>query len=185
MPYRGLHSRPAACLEAPDVASRPGETVTLGTALEGIGRGTTAWAVLALAGAPELSAQVGLSSQVAQVSLVARVAPGAMLHRVSPRVERIRSETSKDVSVSVGLVANSGYCLVVVGTDRPAGTRLWVRGMDGTLRELANGAAVTVARDGRMAGAREREVSYRVEVAEPDGMNLLPVRYEIRVEPTI
>lgn len=159
--------------------------MNLEMAFEGISRGTAAWAVLALAGAPELSAQVGLSSQVAQVSLVARVAPGAMLHRVSPRVERIRSETSKDVSVSVGLVANSGYRLVVVGTDRPTGTRLWVRGMDGTLRELANGTAVTVARDGRMAGAREREVSYRVEAANAGGMELLPVRYEIRVDPTL
>ena len=167
------------------MVSKPGETVTLGTALEAICRGTAAWAVLALAGTPELSAQVGLSSRAAQVSLVARVAPGAMLHRVSPRVERVRSETSRDVSVSVGLAANSGYRLVVVGTARPTGTRLWVRGMDGILRELANGAAVTVARNGRMVGPQEREVSYRVEAANVDGMGLLPVRYEIRVDPTL
>lgn len=159
--------------------------MTLGTVLEAIRRGSAAWAVLALAGAPGLSAQVGLSSQVAQVSLVARVAPGATLHRVSPGFERIRSETSRDVSVLVGLAANSGYRLVVVGTDRPAGTRLWVRGVDGTLRELGNGTAVTVARDGRMAGAREREVSYRIEAANAGGMGLLPVRYEIRVDPTL
>ena len=176
---------PQRALRRRHVASRPGETVTLGKALEAIGRGTAAWAALALAGAPDLSAQVGLSSQPAQVSLVARVAPGAMLHRVSPSVERIRSETSKDVSVSVGLAANSGYRLVVVGTDRPAGTRLWVRGMDGTLRELTDGAAVTVARDGRMAGPQEREVSYRVESADAGGMGLLPVRYEIWVDPTL
>jgi hypothetical protein len=57
--------------------------------------------------------------------------------------------------------------------------------MDGTLRELANGTAVTVARDGRMAGAQEREVSYRVEAANAGAMGLLPVRYEIRVDPTL
>jgi hypothetical protein len=159
--------------------------VTFGTAMGVIYRGTAAWAVLALAGAPGLSAQVGLSSGVAQVSLVARIAPSAALQRVSPGLERTLSGTSKELSVSVSLLANSGYRLVVVGTDRPTGIRLWVRSVNGMFLELANGTAVTVARDGRLAGARVREVSYRVEAAEPDGMNLLPVRYEIRIDPTL
>jgi hypothetical protein len=57
--------------------------------------------------------------------------------------------------------------------------------VDGIFQELATGAAVTVALDRRPGGAREREVSYRVEAANFDGINLLPVRYEIRVEPTL
>ena len=167
------------------VDPNPGETVSLGKAMGVICRKMTALAVLALAGGPELSAQVGLSSGVAQVSLVARVAPRAAIHRVSPGIEIARSGTSRDVSVLVDLLANTGYRLVVVGTAQPSGSRLWVRGVDGIFQELATGAAVTVALDRRPGGTREREVSYRVEAANLDGINLLPVRYEIRVEPTL
>jgi hypothetical protein len=152
-----------------------------------ISRGFTTIAVLALAISPELGAQVGLSSGPAQVALVAHIAPQAAIHEVSPTLASTRDGTTKDVSVSVRLSANTGYRLVVVGTTAPAaGSRLWVRGMDGEFQELTAGSAVTVARDLRGAGEGEREVTYRIETSAPRGStNGLPVRYEIRVEPAI
>jgi hypothetical protein len=61
-----------------------------------------------------------------------------------------------------------------------------VRSAEGDFQELRSGTAVTVARDGRAAGEWEREVSYRTEMSATDDVTkALPVRYEIRVEPTI
>ena len=159
--------------------------MSFGAVLRVIQRGFPAAAVLALVGAPALAAQVGLSTGVAQVALVARSAPRAAIQRVGPALEMGRNGTTQDVSVSVGLVANTGYRLVVVGTPAANGSRLWVRGIDGEFQELTPGAAVTVARDGHAAGEWEREVSYRAETSPPDGVQVLPVRYEIRVEPTL
>ena len=166
--------------------SNSGESVGSGKALVAISRGLTTIAVLALAGSPELGAQVGLSSGTAQVALVAHIAPQAAIHEVSPTRASTRDGTTKDVSVSVRLSANTGYRLVVVGTTPAAGSRLWVRGMDGEFQELTAGSTVTVARDLRGAGEWEREVSYRTETSASRGFtNALPVRYEIRVEPAI
>lgn len=156
------------------------------TALVALSRGFTTIAVLALAGTLELGAQVGLSSGVAQVALVARIAPQADIRQVGPSLEMTRNGATKEVSVAVRLVANTGYRLVVVGTTPAAGSRLWVRGTNGEFQELTPGRAVTVARDLRGAGEWEREVSYRTETSASGGStNALPVRYEIRVEPTL
>ncbi|HEX5963388.1 MAG TPA: hypothetical protein VFY42_06665 [Gemmatimonadales bacterium] len=154
--------------------------------LVALSRGFTTMAVLALAGTPELGAQVGLSSGTAQVALVAHIAPQAAIHEVSPTLASTRDGTTNDVSVSVRISANTGYRLVVVGTIPAAGSRLWVRGMDGEFQELTAGSAVTVARDLRGAGECEREVTYRTETSASRGStNGLPVRYEIRIEPAI
>lgn len=159
--------------------------MSFGAVLRVIQRGFPAAAMLALLSGPKLAAQAGLSTGVAQIALVARSAPQAAIQRVSPALETGRNGSTKEVSVSVGLAANTGYRLVVVGTPAANGSRLWVRGVDGEFQELTPGTAVTVARDGRIAGTSEREVSYRTETSVPDGMKPLPVRYEIRVEPTI
>jgi hypothetical protein len=153
---------------------------------QAVRRGFTTLAVLALATAPELGAQVGLSTGVAQVALIARSAPRASFQQVSPVVEMGRDGAMKDMSVSVRLLANTSYRLVVVGTAPATASRLWVRSADGDFQELSSGTAVTVAREVGSAGEWEREVSYRTETSEADGVtNVLPVRYEIRVEPTI
>jgi hypothetical protein len=92
----------------------------------------------------------------------------------------------KDISVSVRLIANTGYRLVVVGTATATESRLWVRGADGDFQELRSGTAVTVARDTQSAGELEREVSYRTVPSAVEGVSqALPVRYEIRVDPAI
>ena len=147
---------------------------------------STIVALLTLASAPELAAQVGLSSGVAQVALVARIAPRVDMPVLSLARELDSDGTMKEVAVSVRGLANTGYRLVVVGTEAASGSTLWVRGVGGEFQELTPGAAVTVARDVCAAGDWEREVSYRTAAADSDGRpEVLPVRYEIRVDPTL
>lgn len=142
--------------------------------------------VLALASVPDLGAQVGLSSGIAQVGLVARIAPRAAIQQVSPGIETGRHGAGKELSVSVRLLANTGYRLVVVGTETTTGSRLWVRGADGEFQEIRSGTAVTVVRDARSAGEWEREVGFRTEGGTVDGAgDPLPVRYEMVINPTI
>jgi hypothetical protein len=143
--------------------------------------------ILAVAAPATSQAQVGLSSGGAQIALIARAAPGASINGVSLAQETARRGSMIESSATVSLSANTGYRLVVVGTApvTSAASRLWVRAENGRFEELKSGAAVTVVR-GHSAAAEVSEVSFRSEASESvKGSDVLPVRYEIRVEPTI
>ena len=91
----------------------------------------------------------------------------------------------REGTVRLRVSANAEYRLVVVGTAPAAGARFWVRDAGGEFREVTAGSAVTVARD-RAASDWVEEVRYRAEPLNPaEGSDALPMRYEIRVEPTI
>jgi hypothetical protein len=141
-------------------------------------------AILALAGGAELQAQVGISSRVSQVALIARVAPSASIRQEGPLVLRGTYGGSKELSVKLQLSANAGYRLVALATAPTSGAPLLVLDALGEYRELTPGIAVTVARDHRGRGEWLGEVRFRSQAAEVDG-KALPVRYEIRVDPSI
>ena len=146
--------------------------------------------VLALGDAAPLHAQVGLASGAARITLVGRVTPGASIVRVTPARETARRGGSRDETVGVRLSANTSYRLIVVGTG-PASSRaeparrLWVRAENGPFVEVRSGAAVTVAR-GRHAVAEEARVVFRsAHSGSAQQLQVLPVRYELRIDPTI
>lgn len=167
----------------------PGEPVSFTPRFVGFS-GRSLLAVLAfLASTSSLQAQRGLGSGVAQIALIARVAPAAAFHGVSPTRGTVHAVGVKEARVTVRLSANTGYRLVVLGTgtepNRPL-ARVWVRGADGRFQRLSPGSSVTVARGAHTAGEWDREVSYRIEApASADPGQTLPVRYEIRIDPTI
>ena len=164
--------------------------MSVAPALGMIGRRLVALSILALVPAA-LQAQVGLASGSARITLIARVAPRASVNGVSPAQETARQGTSREGTVKIRLAANTGYRLVVVGTapvssnDQPA-SRVWVRAENGRFEELRSGTAVTVVRGHHADAASEPEVSFRSETsASGSHTDMLPVRYEIRIEPTI
>jgi hypothetical protein len=132
----------------------------------------------------QLEAQVGLSSGVSQVALFARSAPRGSIQGVSGQRENGRDGAVRQLSVTVRMSANTGYQLRVQRSGNPT-NRIWVRSADGRFQELASGVPVTVASDRHGAGQWERQVEYRVEVAEGSEPAGLPVRYEIAVDPTM
>jgi hypothetical protein len=122
--------------------------------------------------------------------LIARVAPRASINGVSPAQETARQGTVKEGTVKVGLAVNTGYRLVVVGTapvnSDQSTSRLWVRAENGRFAELKSGTAVTVVRGHHADAASEPGVSFRSETsASGAGSQALPVRYEVRIDPTI
>lgn len=168
-----------------------GDTVGVTPALGMIGRRLAALGILAVAGPATIQAQVGLASGGAQIALIARVAPGASINGVSQTRETARRGTLSEGTVKVRLSANTAYRLVVVGTApvssqaEPA-SRLWVRADNGRFEELRSGTAVTVVRGHHPTGEWEPEVSFRSEASHTDeGPQVLPVRYEIRIDPVI
>jgi hypothetical protein len=135
-----------------------------------------------------LHAQVGLMSGLAQVELVARVAPQASIEGVGPELETGRQGTIREVAVTVGVLANTGFRLVVVRTDGEAmvsgqAPPLWVRAVNGDYQPLGDDGPIVVVREGHTAGQTEREVRYRME--ERDSLCSLPVRYEIVIDPEL
>jgi hypothetical protein len=140
--------------------------------------------VAAWAGPVPLAAQVGLGSNVARVTLVVQVPPKVSIRGATPLV-RSSNGAVTEASVKLRLSTNTGYRLVAVGLGSGRGPRLWVRSASGEFQELTAGASVTVARDSRVAGEFEREVSYRIESAGGDRVESLPVRYEVVINPTI
>jgi hypothetical protein len=62
--------------------------------------------------------------------------------------------------------------------------RVWVQAENGPFVEVRSGVAVTVAR-GRHAVAQEANVVFRSETSPNQGSQVLPVRYELRIDPTI
>lgn len=159
--------------------------------LERIGHRLAALGVLALAGPAALEAQAGLASGAAGIALIARVPPRASISGVSSRQQTVRQGTLREERVKIRLSANTGYRLVVVGTAplgakvEPA-SRLWVRAEHGRFEEVSSGAAVTVGRGQDSVGEVESEVSFRGEASESvEGPRVLPVRYEVRLDPAI
>jgi hypothetical protein len=156
-----------------------------------IGRGIGALVMLTLARPAAVQAQAGLSSGVAHIALIARVAPRASIGGVGPTTETVRRGTLREGTVKVQLSANTGYRLVVVGTepaksDAAPSSRLWVRGENGQFEELRTGTAVTVVRGNHAPGGWQPEVNFRTEGAESaQGPQVLPVRYEVRIDPVI
>ncbi len=144
-----------------------------------------AGAILALAGGTELEAQAGLSSRVSLVALIARVAPRASMMQAGPAIETGTRGGAKELSVKIHLLANTGYRLVALGTAPMAARPLLVRDVEGEYRELTAGTAVTVARDHRGTGEWLGEVRYRSHSSHGDSEDALPVRYEVRVDPSI
>ncbi|HEV2086082.1 MAG TPA: hypothetical protein VGR09_13475 [Gemmatimonadales bacterium] len=136
--------------------------------------------VLALPGVAE--SQVGIPSGLVQVALVAHVAPRGSIQNVSAERETGRMGSVREALVTVRVAANTGYQLVVRGSA-VAGSRIWVRGVNGEFQELTAGSSVTVARGTRAAGQWDREVQYRIESA--GDLKSLPVRYEIAINPTL
>jgi len=155
-----------------------------------IGRRLVALSILAVVPAA-LQAQIGLASGSARITLIARAAPGASINGVGPTQETARSGALREGTVKVRLSANTAYRLVVVGTDpvsskAASASRLWVRAENGRFEELKSGAAVTVVRGHHADAASVPEVSFRSEMsASGSHTDVLPVRYEIRIEPTI
>ena len=148
-------------------------------------------AILALLGPAAGHAQVGLASGSARIALIARVLPRVSVDGVSSARETARQGNVREETVTVRLSVNTGYRLVVVGTAPPGSQagpapQLWVRAENGRFEEVRSGAVVTVVRSQRAVGACESEVSFRREApASVEGRQLLPVRYEVRIEPTI
>ncbi len=167
-----------------------GDCVGSTPALGVIGRKLAVLGILAVAGPASLQAQVGLSSGVVQVALSARSAPRASIYEVGPSKETGRQGNVREASVRVRLSANAGYRFVVVGTapvssDAPV-SRLWVRAETGRFEELRSDSAVTIIRGHHADGRSETEMNFRRETSVSGRhTGVLPVRYEIRIEPTI
>ena len=155
-----------------------------------IGRRLVALGILAVTPSA-LQAQVGLASGAADIALIVRVAPRASISGVSSTEEPVRRDNLREETVKVRLAANTSYRLMVVGTAPPSSKaepapRLWVRSEKGSFEELRSGAAVTVLRGRHAVAGWEPEVSFRREGSKSvDRPQVLPVRYEVRIDPTI
>lgn len=151
-----------------------------------VGRTMALVALVAVVSPLTLEAQVGLRSGMAQVALVARVAPRGAIQGVSAQRETGRSGSVREASVMIRWSANTGYRLIVRGSGVQT-SRIWVQASSGEFQELTAGSAVTVAQDSRRAGQWEREVRYRIESADAatGDLAVLPVRYEIAINPTM
>jgi hypothetical protein len=144
--------------------------------------------LLAAAGPVAAQAQVGLTSAPVKVALIARSSPRATVSGVSAFRETARTGTSTEGTVTVRLSVNTGYRLVVVGTDpesnRVPGSRVWVRAENGRFEEISSGTRVTVLRGPRATA--QPEVKFRTEPADPSqASSVLPVRYELLIDPAI
>lgn len=185
---RGSDAGPQCAYRGSEASPHTGANVSAAPVLGMIGRRVATLAVLAVAAPATIQAQVGLASGGAQIALIARAVPGASISGVSPARETARQGSMIESSAKVRLTANTAYRLVVVGTApvSSAASRLWVRAENGRFEELRSGAAVTVARGHHADAGSEPEVSFRSEASASGGRtDALPVRYEIRVEPTI
>lgn len=173
------------------VAVNPYFGVSLSVALARmIGCSLVAVAALVLSTPAALNAQVGLASGGAQIALIARASPRASIRGAGSTRETGRSGALREHTVTLRLAANTGYRLVVVGTapvtagETPL--RLWVRAENGRFEELTSGAGVTVVRGRHAVGDWQPEVSFRSETsASGESSQPLPVRYEVRIDPTI
>lgn len=145
----------------------------------------SAIALLSLGAARQVAAQQ-VTSAVARVQLTAVVPPRVAIDPSSAPVRIIRRGTGTEVVTGVGASANTGYELVVYRTDAAApeaSARIWVATDRGGLEELSGGHAVVAARGMGPDGGATGTVRLRMEGEPP--ANELPVRYELRVAPTL
>jgi hypothetical protein len=125
--------------------------------------------------------QVGLSSGVQSVTLLVRVPERASFEQLSS----VAGNVARQGLVRVRLGGNSGYRLVVRGSS-PEASRLSVRAEDGNFYRLGTEAPVTVARHPGGHGELEYDLQYRTEdLGHAPGAMVLPVRYELVVDPVL
>lgn len=154
-----------------------------------IGRNLVALSVLALTGPAGLQAQAGLASGLSTITLTAAVPPRASISSAGSARETARLGSLREEEVMVRLSANAAYKLVVVGTDvaGQAGPTpgLWVRVETGQFVEVRPGAVVTVIRGQHGVAYSQHPVTFRRERSGPMRPHVYPVRYELRIDPTI
>ncbi|MEQ1354787.1 MAG: hypothetical protein ABLT11_12250, partial [Candidatus Acidiferrum sp.] len=154
-----------------------------------IGRNLVALGVLALTGPAGLKAQVGLASGLSTITLTAAVPPRASISSAGPARETARLGNLREDAVRLRLSANAGYRLVVVGTGVAGRAEptpgLWVRVETGQFVEVRSGAAVTVIRGRHGVADSEHAVTFRRKESGQMAPPVLPVRYEVRIDPTI
>ena len=149
--------------------------------------------IAALFGAAPVAAQGGpVTSGVAQVQLVATVLPTAHLDGLGRMVGWHRSEGGQEGLATLGVLPNAPYRLVVSRTEEAspakveAAGRIWVEGVDGALAEVRMGLAVEIRRSGVNQGT---QVTLRVRAdlagSSSASPTVLPLRYDIQVEPTL
>jgi hypothetical protein len=132
-----------------------------------------------------VQAQIGLGSGLAQVQLKATSPARAALHPSSPLPELVRLDADGGATVRLHLSANSAYRMVVHRTDDGSSSRLLVRAADGAYHELRAGSPVVVQRGSRARGDAENSVRFRWAKSADPTPAVLPVRYELVVDPTI
>jgi hypothetical protein len=132
-----------------------------------------------------VQAQIGLSSGLAQVALKVTSPVRAALQPSGPLSQAIRLEADGGATVRLHLSANSAYRLVVHRTDDESSSRLLVRATDGAYHELRAGSPVVVQRGTHARDDAENSVRFRWERRADPAPVVLPVRYELVVDPTI
>lgn len=163
----------------------------VGSVIGRAGHALIALGVLALAAPAVLEAQVGLASGASRIALIARVLPRASINGMRSARETARRGNVREETITVPLSANTGYRLMVVGTapvssDAGIAATLWVRDESGHFEEVKPGAAVTVIRGRYAVAGWEPEVTFRSQFSESlEGAPVIPVRYEVRIDPTI
>jgi len=142
--------------------------------------------VLGSLGVARQAAAQQLTSAVARVQLTAVVPARVALDPSGALVRMIRRGTGTEVVAGVGASSNTRYELAVYRTDAPSpelATRIWVATDRGRLEELSAGRAVVAARGIGPDDGASRTLRLRIEGEAPaEG---LPVRYELRVAPTL
>ena len=138
-----------------------------------------------LTSASTADAQVGIRSGVAQVTLVARSLPQGTLQRVGGETWTRLDGGLREGSLTLRVSANSGYSLVVRGASQTAGSRTWVRSLNGVFQELTAGSSVTIARHPEGTLNLEQAIEYRVEPAAAGEQALPPVTYELHIAPSL
>jgi len=132
-----------------------------------------------------VQAQIGLSSGVAQVALKVTSPARAALQPSGSLPVAIRLEADGGATVRLHLSANGAYRMVVHRTGDESSSRLLVRAADGAYHELRAGSPVVVQRGSHASNGDESSVRFRWEKRADPAPVVLPVRYEIVVDPTI
>jgi hypothetical protein len=131
-----------------------------------------------------VQAQIGLSSGLAQVAMKVTSPVRAALQPSGP-LSAIRLEADGGTTVRLHLSANSAFRMVVHRTDHESSLRLLVQAADGGYQELRAGSPVVVQRATHAGDDAENGVRFRWEKRADPLPVVLPVRYELVVDPTI
>ena len=153
----------------------------------------TAAALLATAPLAGQTGQGSLASAVGHVQLSATMLPTARLEGSSRIVGWHRSDSGDEGLVTLAVLPNAAYRLVVYRADREASVRaetsrrIWVERIDGTLEEVRMGMPVVIRRPGIMQSKQAATLRVRTDFAGPSGASPagLPLRYEIQIQPTL